>query len=93
LLIHFLVKPSFRCGRALLYSIAADSLGLLLPVEPEPGTVLLIRVHARCRGGTLRQLVKVRNATQRPDGSWFIDCSLTPPLNADELDLAVQLDR
>lgn len=93
LLVHFLVKPSFRCGRALLHSIAADSLGLLLPSEPEPGAVLFVRLHGRRRGGTLMQLVKVRTATQRPDGSWLIDCSLTPPLKADELELAVQLDR
>jgi hypothetical protein len=92
LLVHFLVKPSFRCARALLHSIAADSLGLLLPSEPEPGAILFLRLHGRRRGGTLMQLVKVRAAQQRPDGSYLIDCILAPPLNADDLALAVQLD-
>jgi hypothetical protein len=50
LLVHFLIKPSFRCGRALLHSIAADSLSLLLPDEPEPGAVLFVQLRGRRRG-------------------------------------------
>ena len=93
MLVHFLVKPSFRCGRALLHSLAADSLSLLLPEEPEPGSVLLVQLRGRRRGATLMQLVKVRGSTRSPDGSCLIDCTLAPPLTADELALAIQLDR
>jgi hypothetical protein len=87
--VRFLVKPHFRCGRAILHDISAYGIGLILNRSVPPGTVLFIQLRGRHHWDTSNRLAEVVHCTPRPRGDWLIGCRWTGRLSFGEMCLVV----
>jgi hypothetical protein len=70
---------------ATVRNISCEGIGLLLGRRFEPGALLAIELTESSEGRQLLLLARVAHATQQPEGSWLVGCTLMNPLSEDEI--------
>jgi hypothetical protein len=88
-LCHFcrvLVRPSFQTHYALLDSVAARGVGLILPFRLDSGAVLAVQLPSVRPGMSCIQSARVVHVQEHEGGGWLHGCSLGRPLSPEELD-------
>ncbi|MCI0458818.1 MAG: PilZ domain-containing protein [Gemmataceae bacterium] len=84
-IVRLLTRPSFVVRTALVCDISVNGMGLLLPEQIAPGTILAIHLRARNPGGSRVLSARVIHATPEVDGNWRIGCALSSRLTEEEL--------
>src|SRR6266508_1213861 len=81
---HPLALPKKTALAALVHDVSAAGLSLVLRYRFEPGTVLAIYLDMpNAESGPA--LARVIHAGRRPDGKWLLGCSLSRPLNDEQV--------
>jgi hypothetical protein len=77
---------------ARVLSVSSRSIGLLLPCEFEPATLLYFQVPGMEEGPHSKLLLRVVRTVEHSNGDWFHGCEFTEPLG-DEILLTLLGDR
>jgi hypothetical protein len=83
--VRLLARPSFQSYHAVVRDVAFRSVGLLVEKPFDAGTVLAIQMRSRHAGFSGILSATVQHATQQPDGTWLLGCTLSRSLTDDEI--------
>jgi hypothetical protein len=83
--VRILARPSFQSYHAIVRDVAFRSIGLLLEKPFDAGTILAIQMRSRHTGFSGILSATVQHATQQPDGTWLLGCTLSRSLTDDEI--------
>ena len=79
-----LTVPGERSAARIL-NISAGGIGLLLPCQFDPGTLLYFEMPAHPGRMPRKLLVRVVRAFERTNGDWFLGCEFAQQLREDEV--------
>jgi hypothetical protein len=81
---RIVVRPEFRCRKALVRDVSSSAITLVLD-EPLPEGAVMALQLAGLRPG-LSRVVGARAGRATPEGGrWLVECSLTWPFTEDEV--------